>query len=610
MNKTNINTITEIYRFDVLVIGSGHAGYEAALASARIGSKTLMITINLDSIALMPCNCAIGGQGRGQLVREIDALNGEMGKNTDKAYLSSRVLNISKGPALRAIRAVVDKKKYQLEMKRTLENQENLAIRQGIVARIQVLDGIFKVYTNDDISYESKAVIITTGTFLNAKIFWGKHETEAGRQGEVSSTKIADCLKGLGYKFSRLRTETPPRVDKKTINFENLKVQHYDINPQMFSFDNSYDGREQLCSHISYIDKECIEFIRENISKSPIFERQFLSKSPKYCPSIEDKVNRFADKDRHLVFIQPEGIETNEMYLHGLYTTFSEDIQIEIIHRIKGLENAELTRPGYGVEYDYLLPFQINNNMESKKHKNLFFAGQINGSTGYEEAAAQGIVAGYNAALSSLNLGQITINREDAYIGILIDDIITKGITEPYRMLTSRNENRLLHRHDNADFRMLKFLKILGFSDKASQIENKYEKINSAYINIKGNKIKYSNEILEDLRQDRLNNELFQKIKTDFSLDDVEIASLIIELKYESYLERERQRVGSLGFAEEMLIPEDIKYEKVKNLSNEALEKLSQIRPQFLGQALRLEGVRPLDVLSVLSYIKNVSRET
>ncbi len=610
MGKADNNNKTDIYQFDVLVIGSGHAGYEAALASSRIGAKTLLITINLDSIALMPCNSAIGGQGRGQLVREIDALNGEIGKNADKTFISSRILNISKGPALRAIRAIVDKKRYQLEMKKTLENQENLSIRQGIATGLQALGGRYKVYTNDDICYESKAVIIATGTFLNAKIFWGKYETQAGRQGEVNSTDMAGCLKELGYKFGRLRTETPPRVDKKTINFESLKIQQYDIYPQMFSFDNRYDGRKQQCSHITYIDKKCIGYIRENISKSPIFERKLSSNSPKYCPSIEDKIKRFTDKDRHLVFIQPEGIKTNEMYLHGLYTTFSEDIQVEIIHRIKGLENAALTRPGYGVEYDYLLPYQIKNNMESKKHKNLFFAGQINGSTGYEEAAAQGVVAGYNAALASLKKEQIIINREDAYIGILIDDIITKGITEPYRMLTSRNENRLLHRHDNADFRMLKYLKILGFLEKAAQIENKYEKINWAFINIKKNKIKYSKDIIEDIRQDRLEAGSFQKIKSDFNLDDTEIESLVIELKYEIYLDRERQRLGSLAFAEDMLIPDGIRYEKIKNLSNEALEKLSKIRPQFLGQALRLEGVRPLDVLSVLSYIKNVSRET
>jgi tRNA uridine 5-carboxymethylaminomethyl modification enzyme len=610
MEKEKSNNITDIYKFDVLVIGSGHAGYEAALASARIGSKTLLITINLDNIALMPCNSAIGGQGRGQLVREIDALNGEMGKNADKTFISSRILNISKGPALRAIRAVIDKKRYQLEMKKTLENQENLAIKQGIIVRLHVFDGHYKVYSNDDICYESKAIVIATGTFINAKIFWGKHETDAGRQGEVNSTDIAVCLKELGYKFGRLRTETPPRVDKKTINFESLKIQQYDIYPQMFSFDNRYDGRKQQCSHITYIDKKCIEYIRENISKSSIFERKLSSNSPKYCPSIEDKIKRFTDKDRHLVFIQPEGIDTNEMYLHGLYTTFSEDIQIGIIHKIKGLENAALTRPGYGVEYDYLLPFQIKNNLESKKHKNLFFAGQINGSTGYEEAAAQGVVAGYNAALASLKQEQIIINREDAYIGILIDDIITKGITEPYRMLTSRNENRLLHRHDNADFRMLKYLKMLGFIEKAVLIENKYEKINSAVLNIKNNKIKYSEDILEDIRQDRLEGGSFQKIKSDFNLDDTEIESLVIELKYEVYLERERQRIGNLATAKDILIPDDIKYEKVKNLSNEALEKLSKTRPQFLGQALRMEGVRPLDVLSLLSYIKNVSRET
>lgn len=610
MEKSKIGNLTDICQFDVLVIGSGHAGDEAALASARVGSKTLLITINLDNIALMPCNSAIGGQGRGQLVREIDALNGEMGKNTDKTFISSRILNISKGPALRAIRAVVDKKKYQLEMKKILENQKNLDIKQGIVLSLQIFDEYYKVYANDDICYESKAIVIATGTFMNAQIFWGKHAVAAGRQGEVNSVEIAGCLKELGYKFGRLRTETPPRVDKKTINFESLKVQQYDIYPQMFSFDNTYDGREQHCSHITYIDKKCIEYIRENISKSPIFERKLSSNSPKYCPSLEDKIKRFIDKDRHLVFIQPEGVNTNEMYLHGLYTTFGEDIQIEIIHKIKGLESAALTRPGYGVEYDYLLPFQIKNNLESKKHKNLFFAGQINGSTGYEEAAAQGVVAGYNAAMASLKKEQIIINREDAYIGILIDDIITKGITEPYRMLTSRNENRLLHRHDNADFRMIKYLKKLGFFEKAARIENKYEKINSAFLNIKNNKIKYSQDILEDIRQDRLKGESLQKIKSDFNLDDTEIESLVIELKYEVYLDRERQRIGSLTYAEDTLIPDDIKYEKVKNLSNEALEKLSKIRPQFLGQALRLEGVRPLDVLSLLSYIKNVSRET
>jgi tRNA uridine 5-carboxymethylaminomethyl modification enzyme len=610
MEIKNSNNITEIYQFDVLVTGSGHAGYEAALAASRYGAKTLLITINLDNIALMPCNSAIGGQGRGQLVREIDALNGEMGKNADKAFISSRMLNISKGPALRAIRAVVDKKKYQLEMKKTLENQENLVIKQGIVVRIQAVNGGYKVYTNDDICYQSKALVIAAGTFMNAKIFWGKYEKEAGRQGEVNSTDMALCLKDMGYFFGRLRTETPPRVDKKTINFESLKIQKYDTYPQMFSFDNRYDGRKQLYNHITYIDKNCIEFIRKNISKSPIYERNISSNSPKYCPSIEDKIKRFSDKERHLVFIQPEGINTNEMYLHGLYTTFAEDIQTEIIHRIKGLENAEITRPGYGVEYDYLLPFQIKNNMESKKHKNLFFAGQINGSTGYEEAAAQGVVAGYNAALASLEKETIFINREDGYIGILIDDIITKGITEPYRMLTSRNENRLLHRHDNADFRMIKYLKILGFFDKAARIENKYEKINSAFLNIKKNNIQYSKDILEDIRQDRLDQEFFQKIKSDFKLDDTEIESLVIELKYEVYLKRERQRISCLDFAEDMLIPDDIKYDKVKNLSNEALAKLSKIRPQFLGQAVRLEGVRPLDILSVLSYIKNVSRET
>ncbi len=610
MENTKTQNVNETHKFDVIVIGAGHAGCEAGLASARIGSKTLIITINLDSIALLPCNSAIGGPGRGQLVREIDALNGEMGKNADKAFISSRILNISKGPAVRAIRAIVDKKKYQLEMKKTLENQENLTLRQGIVSRLEEDNSLYKIYTNDDICYESKSVIITTGTFLDSKIFWGKYEKKAGRQGEVNSADLAKCLKELGYKFGRLRTETPPRVDRKTINFESLKVLQYDACPQMFSFDNRYDGRKQLYTYITHVDKKCIEYIQENINKSPILKKELSSNSPKYCPSIEDKIRRFAKKEQHLVFIQPEGMRTNEMYLHGLFNTFSEDIQLEIIHRIKGMENAELTRPGYGVEYDYLLPYQIKTSLESKKHKNLFFAGQVNGTTGYEEAAAQGIVAGYNAALSSQGRAPIILKREDAYMGILIDDIVIKGITEPYRMLTSRNENRLLHRHDNADFRMLKFLVNLGFTKKASQVENRYLRINLAFSNIKSNKIKYCKNFLEDIRQDRLDIESIQKIKSDFNLEETDIENLITELKYETYLEREKKRVESLALAEEVAIPDNIDYRKVKNLSNEAIENLSKNHPQFLGQALRLEGVRPLDALSLLAYIKNVSRET
>jgi len=610
MNIKKFENLSEVYSFDVIVIGAGHAGCEAALASARIGSKTALITINLDSIALMPCNSAIGGQGRGQLVREIDALNGEMGKNVDKTFLSSRILNMSKGPALRAIRAVVDKKRYQFEMKKVLENQENLSIRQGIVTKIEIFPGHYKVDTNDDIGYFCKAIVISAGTFMDAKIFWGKYEIEAGRQGEINSKDMATSLKKIGYRFGRLRTETPPRVDKKTINCSELKIQQNDECPEMFSFGNRYDGRKQQCTYITYIEKNCIDYIKENISKSPIIEKELSSNSPKYCPSIEDKIRRFNKKERHLVFIQPEGLKTNEMYLHGLFTTFSEKIQEEIIHRIKGLENAALTRPGYGVEYDYLLPNQLKINMESKIHKGIFFAGQINGSTGYEEAAAQGLIAGYNAGLRAQEKEQIILKREDGYIGILIDDIITKGITEPYRMLTSRNENRLLQRHDNADFRMLKFVKMLGFNEKAVQIEAKYKKVNLAFLNITETSNKYGKAILEDIKQDRINVEGLDRLRSDLKLDDSELGSLIIELKYKSYLDREKQRISNLSSVENTIIPDDIEYEKVKNLSNEAKEKLKKNKPQYLGQALRLEGVRPLDILALLSYIKIVSRET
>jgi tRNA uridine 5-carboxymethylaminomethyl modification enzyme len=596
--------------YGVIVIGAGHAGCESALASARNGSKTLLITISMDSIALLACNGAVGGPGRGQLVREIDALGGEIGKNVDKSYIHNRMLNISKGPALRTVRAIVDKKRYFLYMKQVLENQENLDLRQGLVAKIEKFGNKYKLITTDESFYVGKCIVIATGTFLRGKIFWGKYEREAGRQGEINSIKLPGYLENMGYKFGRLRTETPPRVDKKTVDFNNLRTQKYDEIPEMFSFDNVYDGREQLNNHITYAEKECIDFIIKNIEKSSIYEMSLKSESPKYCPSIEDKVNRFKNRKRHQIFVQPEGKDTNEMYLHGLFTTFSEDIQEGIIKRIKGLEKAEITRPGYGVEYDYLIPGQLNINLESKKHKNIFFAGQINGTTGYEEAAAQGIITGINASLSSGDKENIFLSREDGYIGILIDDVILKGVTEPYRMLTSRNEFRLYHRHDNADIRMSKILKKIGHEKKANIISKKYEKIDEAYSNINKSKYFNSKKMIEDIKQDRLSKNNINIIKNTFNLDDKELNSLIINIKYEIYLKREIDKIENFKTYSNLKIPKDINYQKIKNVSKEAVLSLERYHPGTIQQASRLVGVKPLDIFILVAYISNVSRET
>jgi tRNA uridine 5-carboxymethylaminomethyl modification enzyme len=607
--KGLINNKTEYYKYDVVVIGGGHAGCEAAMAAARMGARTVLITINLDSIALMPCNSSIGGPGRGQLVREIDVLGAEMPGNVDKTFIHSRMLNISKGPALRTARAIVDKRMYFISMKEKLEKQENLCLKQGLVAGIKSSKGNYKVNLSDETYYDCKSIVIATGTFLRGMIFWGDYIIEAGRQGEINSKKLVKSLESMNYKFGRLRTETPPRIDKKTIDFTRVEKQGYDKNPAMFSYDNVYDGRKQYDSYITYINGECIEYIIKNLKKSAIYKKNLRSESPKYCPSIEDKVRRFYTKERHPVFIQPEGLKTNEMYLHGLFTTFSEEIQEGLLKKIRGLENAVITRPGYGVEYDYLKPFQIKCNLESKINKNIFFAGQINGTTGYEEAAAQGIIAGMNAALSSSGRENLIINRQDGYIGVLIDDIVLKGVTEPYRMLTSRNEFRLIHRHDNADMRMARFLKTIGLKEKAEKITKKYEKIGFAQKRINHDSLNNKN-FLEDLRQDRMCDKDIIKLKKDFDLNEEELESLIINLKYDIYLNREKERIKELNKSGDLNIPEGIDFRKIKNISNEATNSLKRYRPEKISQAIRLEGVRPTDILALVAYIKNVSRET
>ncbi len=600
---------SNIFKYRVVVIGGGHAGCEAALSSARRNTKTLLLTINLDSIGLMPCNSAVGGPGRGQMVREIDVLGGEISRNVDKNFVHMRMLNTSRGPAVRTLRAIVDKKRYIMSMKDLLENQDRLDLRQGLATGIKKDGSIFNVHTSDGITYECKCIVFCTGTFLRAKIFWGKNEIEAGRQGEINSKSLPASLEDLGFKFGRLKTGTPPRVDRNTVKTQDLEIQAYDERPQVFSFGKRPDGRSQIENYITYVEKDCMDYIKKNLDKSTVYGTDYKTEGPKYCPSIEDKIVRFPDRERHMVFIQPEGRKTNEMYLHGLSTTFSEEIQSGILKRIKGLEDASITRPGYGVEYDYLLPYQINQDMESKKHRGMFFAGQVNGTTGYEEAAAQGLMAGINAARNSKGLDSLIIERKDGYIGILLDDIAVKGVREPYRMLTSRNEYRLYHRHDNADQRMLKFLKKIGLKEKAGKIIEKYKRIDTAVKEIKSNN-KYKNKFLNKIKKDMLSKGEAEKLKNELGLNAEELNSACIELKYEGYMKREKEKIMKINSNLDRVIPEDTDYRKVKNISNEAIKILSMRNPSTLEQASRIEGVSPADIFSIFYYLRNVSRET
>ncbi len=613
--------------YDVIVVGAGHAGCEAALASARLGLKTIVLTINVDKIALMPCNPSIGGLGKSQLVREIDAMGGQMAKTTNKTLIQIKILNKRKGPAVQALRAQVDKKEYEIEMKRVLENTKYLTLRQGTVDKILVKDGAaVGVGIESGLLFGGKAVIITTGTFLRGRIIIGEKDYPAGRMGEYPAMNLTKNLISLGFKIERFQTATPPRVDKRTVNFSKTEVQYGDEKPLSFSFWNEEKIYQSIKCHLTYTNEKTHKIIAENIEKSPIKSGMVDTHGPRHCPSIDRKVINFPEKKRHPVFIEPEGTYTSEMYLQGLTTSMPMAIQQKIINTVEGLENARIIRPGYAVEYDYIIPSQLNFTLESKIIENLYFAGQINGTSGYEEAAAQGFIAGVNAALKITSEPPLILTRDNSYIGVLIDDLLTKDLMEPYRMYTSRAEYRLVLRSDNADIRLSKFGNDIGLiTDEQYRRVVKREKEIDRLIS----KLKVSS-----LNPDRGNNIILEKmgtkpIDTPLSIykllkrPEVNISGVIdftgdkrnnydrkilkqaeIKIKYEGYINRQLSEIKKLESLEKYYLPRDLNYFKIVGLAYEAQEKLTKIKPNTLGQASRIAGISPADISILMLNLK------
>ena len=613
--------------YDVIVVGAGHAGCEAALASARLGLKTIVLTINVDKIALMPCNPSIGGLGKSQLVREIDAMGGQMAKTTNKTLIQIKILNKRKGPAVQALRAQVDKKEYEIEMKRVLENTKNLTLRQGTVDKILVKDGsAVGVGIESGLLFGGKAVIITTGTFLRGRIIIGKKDYPAGRMGEYPAMNLTKNLISLGFEIERFQTATPPRVDKRTLNFSKTEVQYGDEKPLSFSFWDEEKIYQSINCYLTYTNEKTHKSIAENIEKSPIKSGMVDTHGPRHCPSIDRKVINFPEKKRHPVFIEPEGTYTNEMYLQGLTTSMPMAIQQKIINTVEGLENARIIRPGYAVEYDYIIPSQLNFTLESKIIENLYFAGQINGTSGYEEAAAQGFIAGVNAALKIMNEPPLILTRDNSYIGVLIDDLLTKDLIEPYRMYTSRAEYRLVLRSDNADIRLSKFGNDIGLiTDEQYRRVVKREKEIDRLIS----KLKVSS-----LNPDRGNNIILEKmgtkpIYTPLSIykllkrPEVNISGVIdftgdkrnnydrkilkqaeIKIKYEGYINRQLSEIKKLESLEKYYLSRDLNYFKIVGLAYEAQEKLTKIKPNTLGQASRIAGISPADISILMLNLK------
>jgi tRNA uridine 5-carboxymethylaminomethyl modification enzyme len=612
--------------YDVIVVGAGHAGCEAALAAARIGAKTLVITLNLDMIAFMPCNPSIGGPAKGIVVREIDALGGEMAKNIDKTYIQMRMLNTGKGPAVRALRAQADKVLYQREMKKTLENQENLTLLQGKVERLIVEDGVCKgVVTQTGAHYYAKTVVITTGTFLRGEIIIGDIKYSSGPNNQQPSIKLSEHLEELGFELVRFKTGTPPRVNSRTIDYSKTEIQPGDDVPRAFSYETTEYITDQLPCWLTYTTPETHRIIDENLHLSPMYSGMIKGTGPRYCPSIEDKIVRFHDKPRHQIFLEPEGRETEEVYVQGLSTSLPEHIQRQLLTTIPGLEKAQLMRAGYAIEYDAIVPTQLWPTLETKLVKNLYTAGQINGTSGYEEAAGQGIIAGINAAHRALGKEEIILSRSDAYIGVLIDDLVTKGTNEPYRLLTSRAEYRLLLRHDNADLRLTELGYKIGliseeryqkFLAKKEAIEREKKRLKSYIIKptkevqevirqAGGSELKDGIRAADLLRRPEMTYEHIKQLAPAEEEISPEVAEQVeIQIKYEGYIQKSLQEVERLKKMENKKIPEDIDYDAIHGLATEARQKLKQVRPLSIAQASRISGVNPADISILLVYLE------